>query len=117
MRWWGVGTLCVLLLATPSPAAAQRPPFAWRGIVEGPYGPPWNHAQRERMLRWMGTQGFNAYVHAPKDDLYQRTNWRDPYPAAAQREFDAEVRLARERGVEWIPNLSPALPLIPTPAA
>jgi hyaluronoglucosaminidase len=65
----------------------------------------------------MPAHGFNAYVHAPKDDLWQRTQWRDPYPAGQQAEFDAEIRLARSLRVEWVPNLSPAVPLIPTPAA
>jgi hyaluronoglucosaminidase len=90
-------------------------PFAWRGIVEGAYGPVWDHAARVRMLRWMSRHGFNAYVHAPKDDLYQRTYWRDPYPPAEQAAFRSEIALAHARGIAWIPNLSPALPLIPTP--
>lgn len=98
-------------------SAATASPFEWRGIVEGAYGPTWTHDQRVRILRWMPRHGFNAYVHAPKDDLWQRTNWRDPYPASRQREFTAEIALARRRGVQWIPNLSPAQPLIPTPAA
>ena len=68
-----------------------------------------------RVLRWMPKHGFNAYVHAPKDDLYQRTFWRDPYPRAEQAHFAQEIALARSRGIEWIPNLSPAIPLIPTP--
>ena len=70
------GALCAALPA----AAAARSPFVWRGIVEGAYGPTWDHAARVRVLRWMPAHGFNAYVHAPKDDLYQRTRWRDPYP-------------------------------------
>src|SRR5438105_1698926 len=82
---------------TPAAAAAAKPksPFAWRAVVEGSYGTPWNHDQRMRMVRFMGTHGFNAYVHAPKDDLYQRTNWRDPYPPAQQADFDGEIALAR----------------------
>jgi hyaluronoglucosaminidase len=103
----------VLLLWAPGASAELE----WRGIVEGPYGPVWDHGARDRVIRWMPSHGFNAYVHAPKDDLWQRTQWRDPYPAEQQREFDAEIALARSLGVEWIPNLSPALPLIPTPAA
>ncbi|MDQ3936601.1 MAG: protein O-GlcNAcase, partial [Actinomycetota bacterium] len=103
----------VLALAVTAPAEALE----WRGVVEGAYGPVWDHGARERVLRWMPSHGFNAYVHAPKDDLWQRTHWRDPYPAAQQAEFGAEIALARRIGVEWIPNLSPALPLIPTPAA
>ncbi len=68
------------------------------------------------MLRWMPSHGFNAYVHAPKDDAHQRTNWRDPYPGAEQAAFDREIRLARRLGVQWIPNLSPAQAEIPTPS-
>lgn len=113
-RAGAIAIVAALLLATASPAAGA---MEWRGIVEGPYGPVWDHAARERVIRWMPAHGFNAYVHAPKDDLWQRTQWRDPYPAGQQAEFDAEIRLAQRLGIEWIPNLSPALPLIPTPAA
>src|SRR6059058_5850479 len=102
-------------LALAAAPAEARSPFAWRGIVEGAYGPPWDHAARERVLRWMPRHGFNAYVHAPKDDTYQRTYWRDPYPRAEQSRFRSEIALARARGIQWIPNLSPALPLLPTP--
>ena len=87
-----VAILLALLAAAALPAVADaRSPFAWRGIVEGPYGPPWDHGQRARTIEWMPAHGFNAYVHAPKDDLFQRTQWRDPYPAERQREFDAET--------------------------
>ena len=107
--------LAAAAASTPATATAKSP-FAWRGIVEGAYGPTWSHAQRTKIVRWMPKHGFNAYVHAPKDDLYQRTNWRDPYPRQEQREFSKEVKQAKRSGVDWIPNLSPAQPLIPTPA-
>src|SRR5437763_3816207 len=109
--------LSAALLALATPAASARSPFGWRGIVEGAYGPAWSHAERARVLAWMPRHGFNAYVHAPKNDLYQRTNWRDPYPAAEQAQFRSEIGFARRHGIEWIPNLSPALPLITNPAA
>ena len=114
MRRIVLGIAIGAALAMPA-AATARSPFAWRAIVEGAYGPTWDHPARERVLRWMPRHGFNAYVHAPKDDLYQRTYWRDPYPAAERADFAREIALARARGIEWIPNLSPALPLIPTP--
>ena len=110
--------LAIALLAAAAlvfaQAATAASPFRWRGIVEGAYGKPWTDAQRVRMLRWMGAHGFNAYVHAPKDDAYGRAYWRDPYPAARKRRFAREVRLARRRGVAWIPNISPAQPLLPS---
>src|SRR2546423_9169359 len=93
-------------LAASAGAAGESSPFAWRGVVEGAYGAPWDHAARERVLRWMPRHGYDAYVHAPKDDLYQRTYWRDPYPAAEHAGFAAEIALARARGIDWIPNLN-----------
>ena len=92
-----------------------RSPFAWRGVVEGAYGRPWDRGQRMRVLRFMAAHGLNAYVHAPKEDLYQRARWREPYPRHQQAEFAREVAYARDRGVEWVPNLSPGLPALPTP--
>jgi hyaluronoglucosaminidase len=84
-------------------------------VIQGQYGPQFSSAQRRRLLRFMGRNGFNAYVHAPKDDPYQRTLWRDPYPSARQAAFAAEVRLAARLGIEWIPNVSPAAPAFSSP--
>ncbi len=110
--------LAVAATLTGACLASSRPSeLRWRGIVEGAYGPSWTHAERMRVIRWMPAHGFNAYVHAPKDDLYQRANWRDPYPAKEQAAFRREIGLAKRLGVEWIPNLSPAQAEIPTPAA
>lgn len=96
--------------------APAKSPFAWRAIVEGPYGRPWDAGQRARALRWMARHDMNAYVHAPKEDLYQRTLWREHYPAQEMSDFEREIAYAKRKRVQWIPNLSPALPLIPTPA-
>ena len=98
------------LLSAPDGASAQRPGFAWRGIIEGYYGTAWSHPDRMRILRWMGRRGMNAYVRAPKGDVYQSWQWRSPYPARVQAQFDQEIAFARARGVQWIPNLSPAQP-------
>jgi hypothetical protein len=87
----------------------------WRGIIEGAYGPTWDHAARSRMLNWMPPHGFNTYVHAPKDDPFQRALWREPWPAADLRDYLAEMDQARRKRIAWIPNISPGVPLIPTP--
>ena len=115
------GLLCAVVVAavlTPAvETATAASPFEWRGIVEGSYGRPWSAGERGRMLEWMAGHKLNAYVHAPKDDLYGRTYWRAPYPAGEQTAFDREIAAAARRGIAWIPNISPALPLIPTPRA
>lgn len=102
--------------APPDRAAGTEavPQFRWRGVVEGYYGTPWTHAEREAQFTWMGAHGLNAYIHAPKDDPYQRANWRDPYPAAEEAALLHEVEAASAAGVGWIPNISPAFALIPS---
>ena len=99
----------------PAPSATAESPFAWRGVIQGQYGTPFSAAQRRRLLRFEGRHGFNAYVHAPKGDPYQRTLWRDPYPPDQQDELDAEVALAAKLGIDWIPNVSPATPALAEP--
>jgi hyaluronoglucosaminidase len=91
---------------SPSEAPAASP-FQWRGVIQAQYGPQFSPLERRRLLRFMAANGFNAYVHAPKGDPYQRTLWRDPYPAARQAELDSELLLAARLGIEWIPNVSP----------
>lgn len=66
------------------------------------------------MLRWMGAHHMNVYIHAAKDDVYQRLQWRDPYPEAMLEEFAEEIEVARSAGVEWVPNISPGFPLLPS---
>lgn len=109
-----VTVACAVVGFTAPPARAASP-FAWRGIVEGSYYAPWSHGARMRMLAWMPAHGFNAYVHAPKGDTYQRGGWARPYPADVQAQFDSEIAYAQAHGIEWIPNLSPAVPGLSNP--
>jgi hyaluronoglucosaminidase len=112
-----LGVLAGTLFAdalSPSRAPAASP-FQWRGVIQAQYGPQFSPAQRRRLLRFMAANGFDAYVHAPKGDPYQRTLWRDPYPSARQAALDSELRLAARLGIEWIPNVSPAEAKYPSP--
>lgn len=92
-------------------------PFPYRGVIEGFYGPPWSPRATIDTLEWMGRHGFNIFVYAPKDDPFQRANWRDPYPPTDLVALRAEVVAAHRAGIDWVPNLSPGLPLIPGPPA
>ena len=55
-------------------------------------GPIFGHEARLRLLGFMDEGGFNAYIHAPKDDVYQRDRWREPYPADQQAELSGKSR-------------------------
>ncbi len=49
------------------------------GIVEGFYGTPWSHENREFILKSISKWGYNTYIYAPKDDPHHRELWRDEY--------------------------------------
>ncbi len=101
----------VLAVALP----AQASPYAYRGVIFGPYGRPWSHQDRVDLVTWMGGHGMNIYVHAAKDDRYQRAQWRDSYPQDLLGQYAAEIAAASAAGVQWVPNLSPGVPEIPSP--
>ncbi|MGH2728919.1 MAG: beta-N-acetylglucosaminidase domain-containing protein, partial [Actinomycetota bacterium] len=116
-----------LLAPTMGPALTQAAafsagePYRYRGVIFGPYGRPWGHEDRMSVLAWMGREWrdtgrprMNIYIHAAKDDVYQRLQWRTPYPADQMAEFTKEIALAHAAGVEWVPNISPGFPLIPS---
>ena len=115
--------LFALTLVSTSPARSQPAgePYRYRGVIFGPYGRPWTHDDRMSVLAWMGKPWrdtgrprMNVYIHAAKDDVYQRLRWRAPYPAEQMAAFAEEIALARAAGVEWVPNVSPGFPLIPS---
>jgi len=120
-RWLGAAialAAAVPLLAAPALRAAQpdaAPAFELRGVVQGSYGPVWSHADRLDAVRWLGAHDMNTYVHAPKDDAFQRYAWREPYPPEQLAEFAIEIAAGRDVGVAWVPNLSPGVPVAPTP--
>src|SRR5206468_9967727 len=106
-RWLGgalVLAVTLPLVAAPSSRAASRvapppPIFELAGVVEGSYGPVWSHDDRLDAVRWLGRHGMNTYVHAPKDDRYQRYSWQEPYPPEQMADFKTEIAVGREVGV------------------
>jgi hyaluronoglucosaminidase len=98
------------LFASSAPSAAATE-FAYRGVIEGFYGPPWPSAARLEFLQWMLDHGMNLYIHAPKNDPYQRLSWRSAYPQAEIDQFAAEIALAGTR-LAWVPSISPGQPLV-----
>jgi hyaluronoglucosaminidase len=82
-----------------------------RGVIEGFYGEPWTHAERLDLLGFAGAEGFNLWVHAPKDDPYHRRLWRDPYPAEELARIAELASEARRLGVEFAYAIAPGLDL------
>ena len=81
------------------------------GVIEGFYGRPWTPAQRGRLFVQMAGWGMNTYLYAPKDDLYHRARWREPYPAAERAALAGLVAGAGASGVRFVYALAPGLDL------
>jgi hyaluronoglucosaminidase len=79
------------------------------GVIEGFYGQPWSHEERLDLLAFCGREGFNTWVHAPKDDPYHRKRWREPYPDEELEQFGELVQAADARGVEFVWAVAPGL--------
>jgi hyaluronoglucosaminidase len=82
-----------------------------RGIIEGFYGPPWTHAERLDLLGFAAREGFNTWVHAPKDDPYHRQRWRDPYPEEELARLGELVAAAQRLGIDFAYAIAPGLDL------
>ena len=103
--------------------AAQRPTqtarpageaaFRIRGVIEGFYGRPWPHRQRLAMIRTLGSQGFNLYVHAPKDAPAHRATWREPLTLEQLDRFAELLAAGVRHGVRVAYSVSPGLSLDP----
>jgi len=91
---------------------ADYPAFPVRGIVEGFYGRTWSHGDRTDVLRFEGQHALNVYYYGPKDDLYQRQLWREPYPHREMNRLAALIRTAQENFVSFSFAVSPGLSMI-----
>jgi len=83
--------------------------FEILGVVEGFYGKPWPMERREEIIKFIGEQGYNLYIYAPKDDELHRFRWREPYPEEFMRAFKRLVYLGEESGVAVSVAISPGL--------
>jgi hyaluronoglucosaminidase len=80
-----------------------------KGLIEGFYGPPWTHAERLDLIAFCGAEGFNMWVHAPKDDPYHRKLWREPYPEPQLEQLAELVGACDRHGVELAYSIAPGL--------
>ncbi|WP_405066846.1 beta-N-acetylglucosaminidase domain-containing protein [Kribbella sp. NBC_01510] len=85
------------------------PTMRYRGSIEGFYGTPWSHADRLDHLDYLGAHRMNTYQYAPKDDLYHREQWRDPYPADKLAELGELIERSLRNKVDFTFALSPGL--------
>jgi hyaluronoglucosaminidase len=95
--------------AIPGVRIRDWPALPVRGVIEGFYGAPWSNAQRATQLAFYGRYKMNAYTYSPKDDVYLRAKWRDPYPRANLAALATLVRAAAGNHIRFTYALSPGL--------
>lgn len=89
--------------------AENFPSLPLRGVVEGFYGKPYSMQQRHELLDFLSAHRMNTYLYAPKDDVFHRARWREPYPANELEELKQLAVHAKEVGVRFYYCLSPGL--------
>ena len=87
----------------------EFPRFAVRGVIEGFYGTPWTHEERLDMIEFMALHRMNTFVYSPKDDVFTRRRWREPYPEAELAELAETVRAAGVHQITFDYGISPGL--------
>lgn len=81
----------------------------WYGVVEGFYGRPWSEPERQDLLARLAAGGLDTYLYAPKDDLWHRARWREPYPAPELARLRALCERARAVDVRFLYGVAPGL--------
>jgi hyaluronoglucosaminidase len=81
--------------------------FQRRGIVEGFFGPLWSMAHRKAIFKFGAKRGVNTYLYAPKDDVYHRQRWTEPYPRAQWRMLSHLVEDARRHRIDFVYGFHP----------
>ena len=77
------------------------------GIIEGFYGRAWPWEARHDAVRFLGEQGFDTYVYAPKSDRQLRRAWREPHDADTFAALSALRASCRAQGIQFGLGFSP----------
>jgi hyaluronoglucosaminidase len=81
--------------------------FERRGIVEGFFGPLWSMAHRKALFEFGAKRHMNTYLYAPKDDVYHRERWTEPYPRAQWRDLSQLVQDAHRHRIDFVYGFHP----------
>jgi hyaluronoglucosaminidase len=94
---------------TPIRDAITEPAFRIRGVIEGFYGQPWSHSQRKKALNFFARHNMNTFILAPKDDPWQRFDWRTPFSSLFLELTQELVELSKKLLIDLNVCVSPGL--------
>ncbi|MDL5365583.1 beta-N-acetylglucosaminidase domain-containing protein [Xanthomonas sp. NCPPB 2654] len=90
-----------------SVAVSDYPAMPVRGTIEGFYGKPWTMAERAAHIAFLARFKANTYIYSPKDDVFARDRWRDPYPSATLDALGKVVAVANREHINFVYAISP----------
>ena len=77
------------------------------GVIEGYFGQPWRHADRQQVMSRLREMGYAFFHFAPKADAFLRRRWREPHPGPAVGELTELSAHCRGLGLRFGLGLSP----------
>jgi len=80
-----------------------------RGYIEGYYGHLLSWQERRYLLAHLSALQCNAYLYAPKEDVYHRRQWRIPYDTDFITSFSAFATEAEKIGIRVLAGIAPGL--------
>ncbi len=111
--FYGVATLDQIFAANTQKMSeltiTDWPDSQFRGFIEGFYGTPWSHEDRQSLMDFGKRFKMNAYIYGPKDDAYHRNKWRELYPDAELAQLKELIEKGRETKVEFVWAIHPGL--------
>ena len=113
--FYGVQTLTQLavndegVLKSKEAKIEDEPTMTTRGSIEGFYGNPWSHQDRLNQIEFYGKSKLNTYIYAPKDDVYHREKWREPYPQNEMNRMNELIETSKQNKVDFVFALSPGI--------
>lgn len=77
------------------------------GVVEGFYRKPYTFKERHDLIVFLSDCGLNTYVYGPKNDVFHRKKWQQPYPKNILKEFEKLVHISKRHSIGFNYALSP----------
>lgn len=80
----------------------------FQAVIEGFYGRAWSWPVRCDYANFLAANNYDAYIYAPKSDVYLRSQWRKPFPPEHYLQLQKLAVCYQRAGVKWGLGLSPA---------
>jgi hyaluronoglucosaminidase len=77
------------------------------GVIEGFFGQSWSWDERTAYASFLRTYGYSFYIYAPKDELFLRKRWSEPFPVERLTALSALLSTLRDAGIQRGVGLSP----------